>query len=370
VAACLLAAALAGCGTPFFISEKELREVLSGREYLFTAEGTGVGAYAIDPSSGAITTMPGSPFGGGCISSVAATPDAEHLYALSFYNSDVRGYGIDGDGVPQLLAGFPRTLLGGPRGIAIEPQGRFGYIVHASSNDWLTTWGIDRNTGALTSLPPDLGVGCSPAAVVVDGSGKYIYTTEGFPTAAIRKFQIDQTTGAPLGLGNTIGQYSTSLRAHPSGYLYALSPSSSDRNILAYRVEADGSLTDITGGTPYRLGFGPTNLSGASLAVDASRDFLYASANETDELFQYRIDTSTGALSITHGLGTANGAAIATSAGGRYVFAGGDNGSGGGVIYAYRVADNGTLTAVPGSPFPVASGQVHDALVVSRFAIP
>ena len=65
--AVFLASALAGCGTPFFISQQNLADVL-GKEYLYAGVGTGVDAYDIDWATGRITKLAGSPFGGGSLS--------------------------------------------------------------------------------------------------------------------------------------------------------------------------------------------------------------------------------------------------------------------------------------------------------------
>jgi 6-phosphogluconolactonase (cycloisomerase 2 family) len=353
-AAAVCAVALAGCGTPFFISEQDLLAVLYGDDLLYTAESTGVGAYQVDGATGRLDRLSGSPFGSGCFTGLAAAPDASYLYGLKYFVNQVEGFKLGQDGTPQVPATFTLSA-GGPRSLAIQPQGRFAYLVHL---DQVSSYGIDPSTGALSSIAAPLGLVCGPSAGVFESGGRYLYVGD---SSRIQPVQVNPVTGAAALLPPVAAPTFRSLAAHPGGYLYGMSTSTTDKNISAYRIDAAGGLTDITGGTPYRLGFGPTNLSGSYLAVDPVRDYLYAN-NNVKSTFQYSINDGSGALSINdESLGSVNVTRVAASTTGRYVFVAGQ-----GAIIVYRVGADGTLSEVSGSPFPSSAGIVNDLIVVKK----
>ena len=116
----------------------------------------GLAAYSIDAASGALTAVPGSPFGvGGIPSSVA----------------------IDASGRFLIVSIFP--LGGGGR---------------------LAVFSIDPGTGALTSVPGSFGTTYAWGAVAADSSGSYVYAGTALQTAnsvaTVFVLSIDQTTGA------------------------------------------------------------------------------------------------------------------------------------------------------------------------------
>jgi 6-phosphogluconolactonase len=86
-------------------------------------------AYAINPSSGALTALAGNPFGVGSVS-----PNA---YAI--------------DGTTGALTAVPDSL---PENIlppiAVDPSGNFAYA--QDSNGGISAFSIDTGTGALTAI--------------------------------------------------------------------------------------------------------------------------------------------------------------------------------------------------------------------------
>jgi 6-phosphogluconolactonase len=122
----------------------------------------GLAAYSIDPTSGALTAVPGSPFSVGAPNSVA----------------------IDASGKFLIASIFP--LGGGSR---------------------LAVFSIDPGTGALTSVPGSFGSTYVWGAVAADPSGPFIYagtiSTSTNTPAALFVLSIDQTTGALTPIGQT-----------------------------------------------------------------------------------------------------------------------------------------------------------------------
>jgi hypothetical protein len=138
------------------------------------------------------------------------------------------------------------------------------------------------------------------------------------------------------------------LAADPGGwFLYGLSVAGID----AYQVnQSNGALTLLPGS--------PLNSNGdvSDIAVDPNGNFLFICDKQLDTIIVYRIDRSSGALTQTASVTTPPGqlAAVTTDFSGQYVYSinAGNNQSV--QIFGYKLnLDNGTLTAVSGSPYTI-----------------
>ena len=251
--------------------------------------------------------------------------------------------------------------------MAVSPDGRSAHILHSGSTEALTSYAVDPATGALTFSGATLGVGCSPYAAVMDPTGSHLYVSRAYPSAILH---YPVASGLPGAQAVAASPASAPLRmaAHPGGYLYGIVSGTTHQNILAYQIDsATGGLTAVSG-SPFRLGFGPTNISGVSLAIDRGGAWLYATS-EDDQLFRYRIEDGSGALTLIQGLGTSNGARVTASNSGRYVFVAGDAG-GVGSVRVYQVGGDGALSEVDGSPFAHPSGVSYDARAIRALSPP
>lgn len=372
VALCL-AAALSGCGGPFFISEADLRGVL-GKEYLYASSQLGIDAFEIDTETGALTKLAGSPFGAGCTYAIAATLGGAAFYGMPYMYNQVHGYRVEEGGtLTDLWEYDPSTVnpteLISPTQVAVSPDGRFAYISHATTNGAVSGYSVDQATAALTYFGSTLGIGCMPVSIAVDSSGSNLYVSTTVPNS-VRHLRVESGMPAAYADAVTVSATLRNLVAHPRGYLYGIVSGSSHQNIFGYQIDpVTGALNPVSG-SPFRLGFGCSNLSGVGLGLDRAGQWLYATGNDY-QLYAYRVDGDTGALTLTQGgLGSMNGGRIAASSSGRYVFVGGDVAGTGGVIRAYQVDSYGSLTEVPGSPFTQPSGTVLSMLSLSTFRLP
>ena len=82
-----------------------------------------------------------------------------------------------------------------PTGVAIEPLGRFLYVVNSGSND-ISACSIDAATGTASPLAGSpFPAGTSPSALAVDGLAKFLFVTnKGDNTVSV--FAMDSSTGA------------------------------------------------------------------------------------------------------------------------------------------------------------------------------
>lgn len=129
--------------------------------------------------------------------------------------------------------------------------------------------------------------------------------------------------------------------------------------IVGYQIDqSNGALMPMPG-TPFALnGTQPNDIS-----IDPNGNFLFVPYYSSNTVSVYRIDRSSGALTNTATVTGANGMSAASADfTGQYLYA---------InyyihsteIWGYRIdEDNGTLTAVPGSPYTPANASLGSAL--------
>jgi hypothetical protein len=147
-----------GIGSGFFAANRITSVVVKHFLYAGNSGSDTVSAFAIDPNSGILTPVPGSPFATGGVAdglgiSLAATPDDNFLIAASGVSNTITVYSILANGALAQVAGspFPGGPGGSPDGIKVTPDGRF--LAAAQPNaDGVAMFGISP-TGVLTSVP-------------------------------------------------------------------------------------------------------------------------------------------------------------------------------------------------------------------------
>lgn len=124
-----------------------------------------VAGYARNPTTGEVTAIAGSPFAAelstaSVPTAVAIHPSGRFLYAVNVADGSISGFAIDPDsGALTPLAGSPFTAVyesNGPHGIiavtrdpmAIDPSGAFLYV--NTTRQQIAYYKINQNTGALT----------------------------------------------------------------------------------------------------------------------------------------------------------------------------------------------------------------------------
>jgi len=187
-----------------------------------TASGTcapatpcGISAYTIDPLTGVLTEIPGSPFPAG----------------------------------PE------------PSGIAVDPSGQFLYVANQSTD---TTWefSIDAVSGALTKIgatsPPVTGAG---VVVTVESTGRFAYVAASdgvVPAAVVKAYSLDPTLGTLSEIASSpfpTVDVPSSIATDISGkFVYVAGQGG---GVSAYTLSsASGALTPVAG-SPFTAGSSP-----------------------------------------------------------------------------------------------------------------
>jgi 6-phosphogluconolactonase (cycloisomerase 2 family) len=162
-----------------------------------------IAVFALDASSGIPTPVAGSPFAtGGITSVVVAHPTKNFVYANSAVGADltasITAFKIDPDtGVLTPVTGSPFATGGqNPSFVRIDPTGRFLYVANRDS-DTISGFAIDQVTGALTAVPGSPFATDKAPLATLDPSGRFLYSTNSDTTAnTIASYSINATTGA------------------------------------------------------------------------------------------------------------------------------------------------------------------------------
>jgi 6-phosphogluconolactonase (cycloisomerase 2 family) len=306
-----------GTGNPSFAFYAAGRFAINVvNNYLFTAnEGGGsarrsVSAFTINPGTGALTLIAGSPFftgeaAGSNSLSLAAT--AQHLFVADADANNVTVFSIGAGGVLSEIAGSPfSTGAGsGPDGIMVTPDGNYLIVARFNFDDI--------------------------AVYDIGGGGLTFVTSSASPLTASANFTV---------AGIEIMSNSTKLFA---------ADAASGVSVHVLDIAGNGSLSEIAG-SPYTTA-DADNSNVALLSPDEL--YLFVSNQASDEITTFSV-AANGALTQIPGSPVAAGVdepqQMATNFDGTLLYVNGSDGN----LAVFSVA-NGVLTAVVGSPFSVSS---------------
>jgi 6-phosphogluconolactonase len=157
----------------------------------------GITGYSVDGASGVLTQLPGSPFipaGMFFNSKLVVHPSGNFLYMADMDADGVRVFPIVADGsLGSEITGSPFASGAGPRGIALDPSGKFAFVPNEGDLN-VTAFSVNSTTGALT-LAGNADTGNGPSAVTLDSSGRFLHVTN-YWDGNVSTYKVDATTGA------------------------------------------------------------------------------------------------------------------------------------------------------------------------------
>jgi 6-phosphogluconolactonase len=350
-----------------------------------------IAVYAIDPTSGALTLISGS--------SVPAGPAAQALqfiprtsfawslnvaaeYTPGLQLSDIYDYSVNpSTGLLTTVTGSPFTALdgttstpacgangqsglGATSNITFYPSGTFGYVTNsvnpnqepAQANSQIWQFTVDPSTGA-PSLVPGSGLAavCSqePQSVTVNPSGQFAYIStqavDPFPDGATFAFTINpqtgtltQVTGSPYSVAGA-----GSVVIDPFGrFAYVLS-----NKIYAFAINASSGALTPTAGSPFAI-------AASAMVIASNGQFAYITNNAG--VYAYSIDP-TGSLTAVSASPVAtlsHPTSFTIDPSGQFAYAVAYIGTSGVDFGVYSFTINpttGALAPVTGSPFAPSS---------------
>ncbi len=260
---------------------------------------------------------------------------------------------------------------------AATVTGNFLYVGN-DGDGTVSAFAINPATGALTAVGTPVSVGGPSNGISIQPTpdGKFLYVAN-FPASGadttLAAFAIDAATGAltPIATIPAGGRVSH-LTVSADGRFLAVAIFGPPSRAAIYLINpVNGALTAATG-SPFALD--PDNVVG-SLALDCAGTRLFAAIDagggQVARVRVYNVTQTgadTGALAEIAGspfnfTGTTNVSTLTLSSNDRFLFVG--NQGLGTTITALAVAADGSLSPVPGSPFP-AGGGVVGGLATSR----
>lgn len=146
-------------------------------------------AFAVDPTSGLLSTLPGETIASGNVPSTGyATGIApggileditgSHLYVTDFGGDIVIAYSIGADGTPNLIANGATATGSGPLGMTIDPSGKYLYIANSVSGSISGyTFGVNGEPVTSTVAASTLAGTGTNCVTVEPVRGIYLYAS-------------------------------------------------------------------------------------------------------------------------------------------------------------------------------------------------
>ncbi len=326
---------------------------LRAAEFVYvTNEGeNNVWAYRI-AINGALTPIPGSPFGAGSQpNSVAVDPTAKFVYVTNGNDDTISAYRINKNGALTPIPRSPFAAGRNPVSVAVDPRGEFVYVANSStiSTMGVSAYRINKN-GALTPIPGSPASGFLPEAVAVDPRGEFVYVANrntflGLPS--VSAYNIG-SNGALTPIDPLSGPFDDnrlvlSVAIDPRGkFVYVPDV----QVVYAYSIGTNGALTPLPG-SPFPAVGGLIGFQGNSVEVDPTGKFVYVANKQENNVWAYSIGTN-GALTPLPGSPFPAGPyplSVALDPTGKFVYVANESDN---TVWTYRIARNGALTNIPG----------------------
>ncbi|HSY91651.1 MAG TPA: beta-propeller fold lactonase family protein [Candidatus Binatus sp.] len=248
-------------------------------------------------STGALTEVSGSPYSQ-CVFQLAVDPSGKYLVAPDFCNNNIAVYTIGSDGSLSAVAGSPFAETSGnePETVFIDPTGQWVYVADVIDGPGTISAFALSSAGALTQITGSpFASGQDSYAITGTPDGKYLYLNNlGTVGSEIIGFSVNSTTGALTALTTP---------AYPGGNCWdsvdvsgaVLFTTDCNGNVLSSVIGSDGSLTTATG-SPFTAGVSTWPVVG-----DPSSKFVYAGDdNSPGQIFAYTY-TAAGVLAPVSG---------------------------------------------------------------------
>ena len=297
--------ALAAVGTPLATGMSPHAIVgTQDKKYVFVGnEGSNdISAFAVNSASGALTAVPGSPFAAGtdpkALALLGTAALGTYLYVANAGSDTVSAFAVD-ISTGSLTSLSPATFATGkgPSSIAVDPTGRFIYVANNGGSNDVSAFSVDPTTGILTPVAGSpFPAGANPLSLAFGATGKFLYTANPDATnSSISGYNVDANSGAlapligspfPLAVSHHIATDGT------GAYLYV----TSGTGVVGYGIDGTtGMLTPLPGFPVV------TGTDAYSVSLDLINQFLYVANDGSANVSGFRFDASTGALTPMSG---------------------------------------------------------------------
>jgi 6-phosphogluconolactonase (cycloisomerase 2 family) len=253
--------------------------------------------YSINPTTGALTALPGSPYTTSDSFSMTSDPAGKFLFVGGDTLNTISVFQINQtDGSLIEIAGSPFSTSGviTPWQAATDGLGKFLYVAAGPFSHSVAAYAIDGSTGAL-SLVAGSPFPYNMSEVKGELTGKFLFGVTGQSGVNgtpiddhIYVFNIDQTSGAisPLTGSPFVTLYAPiNITVHPNGkLLYTFNESAAGQTspMEGFQINTStGALTPVSNLTSFAMPEGMFDQSGAYLFTHPVASLTALSANGT-----------------------------------------------------------------------------------------
>jgi 6-phosphogluconolactonase len=245
-----------------------------------------------DPATGALTQVNAEPTGESPFN-VAVHPSGRFAYVPDDVGDGVGAFAIDSTTAALTPVGHYATDGTFPWAATVDPSGRFLYVVHSGSGG-IAAFAIDPASGALTKRGANVATGSFPRSIAVDPSGRYVYVANA-GSFSVSSFRIE-ADGHLASLGPDVpgGRDASAITVAPNGrhvYVANTFNGPNGNSLWSYTVQADGQLAVLAGPAA-------TLPSPVGLLIDASGRHLYVGA-PGQQVRVFDVDTASGGLATS-----------------------------------------------------------------------
>lgn len=285
-------------------------------------------------------------------------PGGKFLYVSDFNSDSIFAYSINqSTGALTTVSGSPFVFPGhsgngGP--IAIDPAGRF--LFSSSAAGAIVSFTVNPQTGFLTpGAAPVINDNNQPMFLLVNPSGKFLIASNhaGSSGGGFSVFSINSTTavltavsGSPFTFFQNTGPEQIVLNSAGTVLYAALSIS---KQVAALDFDSTTGRLTVIQGSPYPAGLLPQRL-----ALLPSGAFLYVGNNAAGTISEYRVNASTGALALAAEVQVGNPAFLDIDSSGQFLLIVGESSN---TLSVYKIdATTGSLTLSSNTNLPAGSG--------------
>ncbi len=336
-------------------------------KFVYALNGSALGGAAIagfhmDPATGVLTTLSGSPFsigvgGSTSPSAMAATPRTEFVYVADWFNKDILIIRADpGSGALTKTAVIPVPSFQNPVSMRIEPKGRFLFCADVLGMQVQAfAIGSDGNLAAVPGSPFQTS---EPTGnLTIDASGHFLFlggdtTISGFVIGS--NGSLTPTPGSPV----TVRAPFINPDKGPTGLTAVLDPGarflyaidSTAPAVFVYAVASDGTLTAVSGS--------PFTIDNSGTSADISKDGKFLFVGGFASVSALAVNTQTGAVRAVMGSPFSNETggtpilSLLVDPSNTFVLTANEEETN---VSVFAIdGSTGALTMVPGAPFPTA----------------